>query len=66
MARKIRSFRVGKVAVYLRGKIWYLCYHENGQRRRPRVGGDKAEPNKSYDAKAEEWRSRLDQWRERQ
>jgi hypothetical protein len=34
------SFRVGKVQVYLRGRIWYLCYHENGQRRRPRVGSD--------------------------
>jgi integrase len=34
------SFRVGKVQVYLRGRIWYLCYHENGRRRRPRVGPD--------------------------
>jgi integrase len=34
------SFRIGKVQVYLRGRIWYLCYHENGQRRRPRVGSD--------------------------
>ena len=41
MARKIPSFRVGKVAVYLRGKVWYLCYHESGQRRRPRVGHDR-------------------------
>ena len=35
------SFRVGKVQAYLRGKVWYLCYHEHGQRRRPRVGPDK-------------------------
>lgn len=41
MASKIQLFRVGKVAVYLRGKVWYLCYYEHGQRRRPRVGPDK-------------------------
>ena len=41
MARKVKSFRVGKVSVYLRGKVWYLCFYENGQRRRPRVGSDK-------------------------
>ena len=41
MARKIQLFRVGKVAVYLRGKVWYLCYYEHGRRRRPRVGPDK-------------------------
>ena len=35
------SFRVGKVQAYLRGKVWYLCYHDNGQRRRPRVGPDR-------------------------
>jgi integrase len=33
-----RSFHVGKVNVYLRGRIWYLCYFEQGKRRRPRVG----------------------------
>jgi integrase len=38
---KSRSFRVGKVQAYLRGKVWYLCYHDNGKRRRPRVGSDK-------------------------
>lgn len=32
------SFRMGRVQGYLRGRVWYLCYHENGQRRRPRVG----------------------------
>jgi hypothetical protein len=26
---------------YLRGKVWYLCYHEQGQRRRPRVGPER-------------------------
>lgn len=35
------SFRTGKVQGYLRGKTWYLCYHENGKRRRPHVGPDK-------------------------
>ena len=34
MARKASSFRVGRVQVYQRGRVWYLCYHENGQRRR--------------------------------
>lgn len=38
---KSRSFRVGKVQAYLRGKVWYLCYHDSGKRRRPRVGADK-------------------------
>ncbi|CAN5496292.1 hypothetical protein BH11PLA2_BH11PLA2_03060 [soil metagenome] len=36
-----KSFRVGKVQGYLRGKVWYLCYHDQGQRRRPRVGTDR-------------------------
>ena len=36
------SFRIGKVSGYCRGRVWYLCYHENGSRRRPRVGPDKA------------------------
>jgi len=35
------SFRIGKVTGYLRGRVWYLCYFENGQRRRPRVGPDR-------------------------
>ena len=35
-----RSFRVGKVRVYYRSKVWYLCYHENGRRRQPRVEPD--------------------------
>ena len=34
------SFRIGKVTGYLRGRVWYLCYSEHGQRRRPRVGPD--------------------------
>jgi integrase len=41
MARTSRSFRVGQVQVYLRGRIWYLCYYENGKRHRPRVGPDR-------------------------
>jgi integrase len=40
MSRPSRSFRIGRVKVYVRGKIWYLQYHENGRRRRPRVGSD--------------------------
>src|SRR3989440_11050337 len=41
MAKHVPSFRVGKVHAYLRGKVWYLCYHEHGQRHRPRVGPDR-------------------------
>jgi hypothetical protein len=37
---KVRSFRVGKVQAFLRGQSWYLCYHEQGRRHRPRVGPD--------------------------
>jgi integrase len=36
------SFRVGRVKAYRRGKIWYLCYHEEGKRRRPKVGADRS------------------------
>jgi hypothetical protein len=38
---KVNKFRVGKVRACLRGRVWYLCYHENGRRRRPRVGTDR-------------------------
>ena len=41
MSRGKTAFRVGRVHAYLRGNVWYLCYHENGRRRRPRVGPDK-------------------------
>jgi integrase len=41
MSGKKSSFRVGKVRGDLRGKVWYLTYHENAKRRRPRVGPDK-------------------------
>lgn len=42
-ARRSGQFRVGKVQADLRGSVWYLSYHEHeqGQRRRPRVGPDK-------------------------
>ena len=30
------TFKVGKVQGYLRGRVWYLCYHEHGRRHRPR------------------------------
>lgn len=38
MRRTAESFRIGKVQGYLRGDVWYLCYHEQGKRLRPRVG----------------------------
>lgn len=41
MRTKSVSFRIGKVQGFLRGKVWYLCYHEQGRRRRPRVGPDR-------------------------
>src|SRR5688572_1398923 len=34
-------FRVGRVAVYLRGRTWYLRYHEQGRRRQVRAGTDR-------------------------
>jgi integrase len=34
------TFKVGKVQGYLRGQVWYLCYHEHGRRHRPRIGPD--------------------------
>jgi integrase len=41
MPKKSSTFRIGKVLAYQRGKVWYLCYHEHGRRRRPRIGSDK-------------------------
>jgi integrase len=41
MAMKSKMFRVGRVSVYRRGRVWYLCYHQNGRRCRPRVGPDR-------------------------
>ncbi|MDP6153620.1 MAG: hypothetical protein QF785_09610, partial [Phycisphaeraceae bacterium] len=38
---KSASIRVGRVTAYRRGKTWYLCYHDNGVRKRPRVGPDR-------------------------
>lgn len=35
------TFSVGRVHAYLRGRIWYLRYTENGQRKQPRVGPDR-------------------------
>lgn len=40
-AKKSTSFRVGRVRAYLRGRVWYLCYHECGRRHQPRVGPDR-------------------------
>jgi integrase len=39
---KTTSFRVGRVRAFLRGKVWYLYYHEYGRRYQPRVGPDRA------------------------
>lgn len=39
--KKSTSFRVGRVRAFLRGKVWYLYYHEHGRRRQPRVGPDR-------------------------
>lgn len=36
--KKSKSFRIGRVRANQRGRIWYLCYHENGKRHQPRVG----------------------------
>ncbi len=41
MSGRSNSFRVGRVQAYLRGQVWYLCYHQDGKRRRPRVGADR-------------------------
>jgi hypothetical protein len=41
MPNKSVAFRIGKVRAYRRGQVWYLCYHEHGQRQRPRVGPEK-------------------------
>ena len=38
---KTSSFRVGRVTAYLRGQVWYLRYHENGQRHQVRGGHEK-------------------------
>jgi integrase len=35
------SFRVGRVTVYLRGRTWYLRYHEAGRRRQVRATTDR-------------------------
>ncbi len=34
--RKAAQFRIGRVRVFLRGRVWYLCYHEQGRRCQPR------------------------------
>ena len=33
--KKSTAFRIGRVRAYLRGRVWYLCYHED---RRPSPG----------------------------
>jgi len=39
--KKSSSFRIGRVRAFLRGRVWYLCYHEHGRRHQPRVGPDR-------------------------
>lgn len=39
--KKSSSFRVGRVRAYLRGRVWYLRYYENGRRHQPRVGPER-------------------------
>ena len=41
MTARSASFRVGRVRTYLRGRVWYLAYQEDGLRRQPRVGPDR-------------------------
>lgn len=41
--KKSASFRIGRVRAYLRGRVWYLCYHEHGKRHQPRVGPDRVQ-----------------------
>ena len=41
MGSATSSFRIGRVRVYCRGRVWYLCYFEQGHRRQPRVGPDR-------------------------
>jgi integrase len=40
MSSKTAPFRVGRVRVFRRGRVWYLSYFEQGQRRQPRAGSD--------------------------
>ena len=40
--RNQTTFRIGRVRGDLRGRVWYLTYFEQGMRRRPRVGPDRA------------------------
>ena len=39
--KKTTSFRIGRVRAFLRGRVWYLYYHEHGRRRHPRVGPER-------------------------
>lgn len=41
MARNTKSFRVGRVRGDRRGKVWYLTYFDQGQRRHSRVEPDR-------------------------
>lgn len=39
--RNAAPFRIGRVRIFLRGRVWYLCYHEQGKRCQPRIGPDR-------------------------
>lgn len=41
MGGKQASFRIGRVRADRRGRVWYLTYHQDGRRQRPRVGPDR-------------------------
>ena len=41
--KSAKKRRVGRVTIYVRSKVWYLYYFENGQRVRRRVGPSLAE-----------------------
>ena len=41
MASRSSLFRIGRVQAFLCALTWYLCYHENDKRHRPRIGPDR-------------------------
>lgn len=41
--RETTSFGIGRVRGYLRGRVWYPCYHEHGRRHQPRIGPERGQ-----------------------
>ena len=39
--KRATQFKVGRVHVYLRGKVWYIRYHQHGKRYQKRASRDK-------------------------